>query len=86
MIETKKRLSVKHLSYTLKATRAWKRLLTFWRRIISKAEAENYGTTIEYVAFSPIHSITAIFATLAKSTRASTSQSLQRNFLIRFKK
>ena len=84
--ERKQKLLKRCLSITPPATLGWKIYRTFWRNAGLCPAAEKESTRRGRLLSFPIPFTLGYFATEAKSTRASTSQSSQRNFLIRRKK
>lgn len=85
-IERRQKLSKPLLNFTRKIILILKIYLTFWRKKGFCEEAEKFGTKTEQNIFSLIPFTTDIFVTPKKFMKASTSQSSQRNFLIKFKK
>ncbi|OGN16615.1 MAG: hypothetical protein A3C81_02515 [Candidatus Yanofskybacteria bacterium RIFCSPHIGHO2_02_FULL_46_19] len=59
---------------------------TFWRKTKSFQEVERESILQERLLFYKIHFTLGYFAMRAKYMKASTSQSSQRNFLIKSKK
>src|SRR3989344_8342064 len=66
--------------------RGWRILLTFWRNPASTQKTASGSTETEFLLSFPIRFTTDTFAMAVKSTRANTSQSSQRKFLIKSKK
>src|SRR3989338_1738899 len=77
---------VKRLSCTQKMEVGWKTSQTFWRNPVFILGTASDSTETELLLSFPIHSTTDISAIAVKFTRASTSQSSQRKFLIRRRK
>ncbi|PIP26172.1 MAG: hypothetical protein COX31_03740 [Candidatus Moranbacteria bacterium CG23_combo_of_CG06-09_8_20_14_all_40_16] len=84
--ERKQKLSNKLLNSTRKIIPALKTYLTFWRKKGFCEEAEKFGIKTGQNIFSLIPFTTDIFAMPKKFMKVSTSQSSQRNFLIKSKK
>src|SRR3989338_5068988 len=86
LIERKPKLSGKSLSSMYKVAIDWKMSQTFWRSTIFFQRPERKSTNPVRLQFSQIHSTLDYFAMVASFTKESTSQSFQRNFLIRRRK
>src|SRR3989344_4082000 len=85
-IERKRKLSKQFLNFTPKATLGLKMSRTFWRNAEYFPAAERESTRRGRLLSFPIRFTLGYSNMAVSSTRESTSQSSQRNFLIRRKK
>src|SRR3989338_400478 len=79
-------LFAKHLSCTPRVIRGWRISQTFWRNAGLCPVAERESTRRERLLSFPIRSTLDYSNIVVNSTRENTSQSSQRNFLIRRKR